>query len=235
MKRLLLPAFVALTSFGAAAATAAVVDDRPRPQAAQKAEPKVKYVTVKGWPRGPGGVTGARGPTGPEGPPGDGGTSGGRGPKGSNPVRAQSLSINWQNGQSGGRDRARFVAPGIGDGSVECTRDSQMLRFRPATRLGGAQLWVVRRDDRFFVDDSRHPPSEKPFAVRTTVFSQFTGDEANEGMNLDSGVVRGQGSFTGLISDATARPTSFRLAYHWNFADGNDRCYVAGTFITETP
>jgi hypothetical protein len=166
-----------------------------------------------------GAVRGARGERGPQ---------GARGTAGRATVISQSIAINWQNDRAAGRDRQRFVAPGIGRGEVVCSRNAQQVRLRPFDQRADTVMWTTRIE-RGDTD------------VRTARRERNTGPEFNEGMNLVGDAPEGNGTFVGLISSRGDRdgdggpgphPTAFRLSWHWQFGDGAPRCYVAGTFTT---
>ena len=179
--------------------------------------------------RGPRGYKGERGPRGERGPQGERGPGSFR----------QDITINWQNGQSTGRDRETFVAPGIGKGEVICNTQAQQVIFEPYDQGKDTAMWITRVQDQGFGAGAE-------VVVRTARREQGTGDLFNEGLNFqgyDRGGTEneGTGMFTGLISSRGDRsseggpgsaPTSFRLTWHWNFGDGSNRCYVAATFLT---
>jgi len=242
--RLLTLGAVAGVSFGLAAGAAAALDAGLPERRAQapKAQAAASKTVVKRGPRGLRGLrglTGLRGPQGDRGPTGDEGVPGPQGPPGPDGIVFQPFSINWQNGQFTGRDRATFTAPGIGQGQVICSRDAQMIVFR---RYDGSQdvaLWTAKVYER---DDGLSPIDTKEGRL-----TQFTGDQVNEGFNLGDGSTRGDGSYRGLIASYGDRttsggpgpaPTTFHLTFHWRFEYGPDgrsadRCYVAGSFTTE--
>lgn len=182
--------------------------------------------------------SGAPGPQGPRGHEGRAGKAGPKGERGPGSYR-QKLAVNWQNGASTGRDRQSFTAPGIGTGEVVCNTDRQQLVFRPDDRTKDTAMWITRIQDQGFGKGTE-------MVVRTARREFNTGDEFNEGLNFQ-GYSKGgtesvaTGMFTGLISSRGSRtsygepgpaPTSFRFVWHWNFGSGNNRCYVAATFLT---
>lgn len=148
--------------------------------------------------------------------------------------------MNWQNGQSTGRDRESFVAPGIGEGEVICNTDAQQLRFDPYDDNSDTAMWITRIQDQHFGKGTE-------VVVRTARREFNTGDTFNEGLNFQGyskggTEVTADGTFVGLISTrgnryteggpSPAAPTSFRFTWHWHFGDGNNRCYIAATFLT---
>jgi hypothetical protein len=180
-------------------------------------------------------LRGPRGPRGLEGKVGRQGPVGERGPG----SYMQDISINWQNGQSTGRDREAYVAPGIGSGELVCNTDAQQMRFEPYDQSKDTTMWITRIQDQGYGKGTE-------FTVRTARREEGTGPKFNEGLNFQ-GYSKGgtentaTGTFTGLISSRGERssdggpgpaPTSFRLSWHWNFGDGNNRCYIAATFLT---
>lgn len=186
-------------------------------------------------PRGLRGLTGRRGPQGARGATGETGVGGAQGPAGREAIVLQPISINWQNGQSTGRDRATFTAPGIGQGQVICSRDAQMITFRRYDQRNDVALWTAKVFDR--------SDGQSVFDVKRGLLTQFTGEEVNEGFNLTADALRGDGAYRGIIASHGDRsgpggpgpaPTAFHLTFHWRFGDQfGDRCYVAGSFTTE--
>ncbi len=140
--------------------------------------------------------------------------------------------------------------------SDRATNGSQMLIFRPDDQSADTAMWTLRTDDRAFtydrgsyafgndVSDDVHA-AESPISVRTARKDVFTGPEFNEGMNLRAfePTDKASGSWTGIITQrdrggpggSGAVPTTFSLSWHWNFSDGNPRCFVAGSFTTQGP
>lgn len=178
-----------------------------------------------------------RGLAGPRGPRGAPGPLGPRGPRGAAAIIAQPVAINWQNGQSAGRDRATFVAPGIGAGQVVCNRQAQQVLFVPYDQGADSAMWTTRTE--------YYPQYGRVITdVRAAKHALYTGAGFNEGMNLQAGASTGNGTFLGLISSSGDRntagghgrpPTSLRLSWYWQFADGDPRCYVAGTVYAPGP
>ena len=178
---------------------------------------------------------GPRGPRGFDGPRGDVGLPGVPGPG----SLRQDITINWQNGQSTGRDRETFVAPGIGEGEVVCNTQAQQVHFDPYDDSKDTTMWVTRAQDRGYGAGTE-------VVVREARRAYNTGPLFNEGLNWQGYNGGGTenaatGMFIGLISSRGDRtqpggpetaPTSFRLTWHWNFGDGNNRCYIAATFLT---
>jgi hypothetical protein len=165
------------------------------------------------------------GPPGPVGPPG---------PAGSGP-RAQSITIDWQNGAYQGNDTAGFSVPGIGTGEVKCSPDTQWVRFFPADPNADTEMWgVISR---------RNETTVRAAARRSTYY----GPDFNIGLNEVNGTEpSAQGQIQGIISTrgpfgaaapaALAAPATFSLAWHWSFADAyGPRCYVNGVVITGGP
>jgi hypothetical protein len=228
------------TSVKAASASgAAPAATKGRSAAKKKAPVKKKAVTKRGprGPRGQRGSSGARGEAGAPGAPGPAGATGPTGPAGAARVLHQPVSVNWQNGRFTGRDRVPFSVPGIGAGEVVCSRDAQMIVLWRADPAQDVSMWtakVVARDDGL-----------SPADTKEARLTQFTGSLANEGFNLATDALAGDGTYTGIIAsygDRTSSggpgppPTTFRITFHWRFGDPHgDRCYVAGTFSTELP
>lgn len=166
------------------------------------------------------------------------GKAGQRGPGASGSYR-QDITINWQNGKSTGRDREAFYAPGIGRGEVVCNHETQWMRFFPYDHDKDTSMWILRVQDKGFGAGTE-------VVVRTARREAGTGFDFNEGLNWKGHELGGresdaQGMFVGLISSRGRRdsaggpgpaPTSFRLTWHWNYGDANNRCYVAATFLT---
>jgi hypothetical protein len=174
------------------------------------------------------GIRGGIGPTGPRGPVGRRGPGGPAGPA-ADDIDQQAVTINWQNGQSAGRDSASFVAPGIGTGVIVCNLDTQWLRFFPAdANADTAMTWL-----------ESEPGSR--VGVNTAVRTQFTGPDFYAGFNDSLGQQTGSGSVEGIISSRLDRsalggpgpsPTTFRVTWNWNFGSGSPRCSVAGEFVS---
>lgn len=246
--RLLTLGAVAGASFALAAGAAAAIDggfpgatrDAPAASAAatKKQTAARKKAAARRGPRGPRGLrglTGRRGPQGDRGATGATGVPGAQGSAGREAVVHQPFSVNWQNGQFTGRDRATFTAPGIGQGQVICSRDAQMITFRRYDARDDVALWTAKVFDR--------QDGLSAFDVKEGLLTQFTGEEVNEGFNLGDGALSGDGSYRGIIASygdrttpggAGPAPTAFHLTFHWRFGDQfGDRCYVAGSFTTE--
>jgi hypothetical protein len=206
--------------------------------------------------RGRIGKPGPRGDRGDRGAPGATGPQGNRGPAGADApvVNRQLISIAWQNGNWQGRDRQRFVAPGIGEGSVRCTPPNaaeptgvQWVRFMPydnGTKTSPPKRWATTMwTERIGgnVDDGKRASTNVTRTARLDRPNQVSG--FHESMNTASSGHDPEsiGSFDGLITTepfkATTTPppiTTFRLSWHWNFRDSSAaRCYVTATFITE--
>lgn len=141
----------------------------------------------------------------------------------------QFISIRWSNGQFTGHDRDSFVAPGIGEGEVVCSRYTQWVSFQPADLAKRANMWVIRkRGDITAVKANRldHPR---------------TGREYNEGMNEFGNDLEDSGSFVGIISlrpgaeeagGPRPTPTTFRVNWNWKFGAEGDRCEVTGVVVS---
>jgi hypothetical protein len=255
-RNLITPVLAVVASFGAAAgATAALAPagSSPDPLGSRTVDQltvttTIPYSKASTGPTGATGLTGDPGDTGPVGPVGP------RGPVGASTVRTTAFTINWQNNQPNGRSTATFVAPGIGQGTVVCTPNienvtdsgAQMITFRPYDQNADTTMATVRTDDMAYTYwDDPAKAAMNPIDVKFAHVEQYTGPEFNEGFNLKAfgPTYRAQGSMEGIISQrgprghvggpAAAKPTTFRLAWHWRFDDGNPRCYVAGTFFTE--
>jgi hypothetical protein len=243
--RLALPCVLALLL---AAAALAASPATPRAEQAAAAAKEGK------GDRGPRGRRGPRGPEGDQGPPGHTGSTGPAGPD-AGPYR-QFVSIGWQNGDWAGKDRQTFIAPGIGAGEVRCTPPNgnepngvQWIRFYPldsgtATTppsKWSTTMWTARTGGN--LDDASAYRTSVVRTARLDRFNQVSG--FHESMNTApvGHDPTSTGTFTGMIttepfSPATAKPpaTSFRLTWHWNFAEtapaDKRRCFVAGTFVT---
>ena len=211
--------------------------------------------------KGEDGRTGARGDAGPAGAPGPPRPGGPAGPRGQQRILVTPVSLNWQNNRPAGRATAAFTAPGIGEGLITCTPNipnvaddgAQYLEFTPYDLGMDTTVASYRTDDRpfTFLDPSRPfeddpaAAAERPVTVKFANLDRENQKTLREGFNLKafSATYRAQGSMTGIISQrgrrgqiggpVTAKPTTFRLAWHWVFDDGNPRCYVAGAFYTE--
>lgn len=245
-RTLITPVLASVASFGAAAgATAALSTSSSTPSSSAGA--KTVTVTSAKAPRGATGPTGRTGRTGPKGPTG---TQGAAGPG----VIVTPISINWQNNEPDGRSSVDFTAPGIGTGTITCTPNiehvtdsgKQTIEFTPTDQDADTTMGLVRVDDHpFTYYDDPARAAEKPIAVKFAHRERFTGPKFNEGFNLKafSATYRAQGTMTGIISQRGKRgaiggpvavaPTTFRLSWHWQFDDGNPRCYVAGAFFKE--
>lgn len=254
VRHLLTPLAACLASFGAAAGATAALSAGGPSGSARTAEGSGRTVTATvTTKRAPTGVVGRRGPVGRTGARGFKGTPGDDGAAGKDRVLSSSVTVNWQNNRWQGRERATFVAPGLGEGAILCSpnienvtdQGAQMLLFRPYDQDADTTMWTLRTDDRAYTYfDDPTLAAENATAVRTARREAGTGPQFNEGFNLKAfaPTYRAQGSFIGIISSRGKRgaiggpgpaPTTFRLTWHWRFDDGNPRCYVAGTFFTE--
>jgi hypothetical protein len=186
---------------------------------AQSASPSVISRSAAGASASAADLTGPAGPSGPPGPVGPG-------------PRAQSIAIDWQNGAYAGHDTASFTVPGIGEGEVKCSPDTQWLRLRPLDAGADTEMWatIMRRDQ----------ITVRAAARRDTYY----GPDVNLGLNEVNGTeATAQGQMMGIISsrgqfalgspDAVPAPATFRLAWHWSFGDAyGPRCYVNGVVVT---
>jgi hypothetical protein len=173
-------------------------------------------------------VIGPAGPTGPPGLPG---------------IINQTISINWQNGDDSSQDSASFVAPGIGQGVVTCSPNTQWVNFTPYNQGADSEMWAA-------IMHGNEPGEEelsKEVSVRAAARrAPDWGSEFNLGLNRKKDAVteepESEGSMVGIISsrgpfgspgEAGPPPTTFHLSWYWSFADSyGPRCYVAGTFAT---
>jgi hypothetical protein len=168
---------------------------------------------------GPDGIAGPVGPVGPTGPPGPSG------------IVEQTISIDWQNDNYRGQDSASFVAPGIGQGEVVCSLNTQWINFTPYDEGADSEMWgAIMRGEEVSVRAAAHRAAS-------------WGNEFNLGLNVVNGTEpESEGSMVGIISsrgqfgspgEPGPPPTTFHLAWYWSFADSyGPRCYVAGTFAT---
>lgn len=211
--------------------------------------------------KGPDGDRGARGDAGPAGVTGPTGAAGDAGPRGAQRILVSPVSVNWQNNRPTGRATAAFTAPGIGEGLITCTPNipnvvdngAQYIEFTPYDLGMDTTVASYRTDDRpfTFLDPNRFwendptAAAERPVTVKFANLDRENQKTLREGFNLKafSPTYRAQGSMSGIISQrgrrgqvggpVATRPTTFRIAWHWVFDDGNPRCYVAGAFYTE--
>lgn len=220
-------------SFTATVALAQVASGPHGAQAARGAKARDHRTTPAApLPRAPRGRTGARGLAGIAGLAGEGGPIGPTGPAGPPGVVDQALAIDWQNSHYRGRDSATFVAPGIGQGIVTCSLDTQWVNFIPYDLNADSEMWaaITRGNEVSVRAAARRSP--------------FYGNEFNLGLNVVNGSEpESEGSMVGIISSRGAfaapggegpPPTTFHLSWHWSFADAyGPRCYVAGRFQTQ--
>lgn len=203
---------------------------------------------AKRGPQGPVGKKGERGEKGPRGIEGERGPAGNKGPKGDDAfanVQRQFISIAWQNGQFDGRDRQSFVAPGIGEGNIQCTPpgslagDSGIMRIRffpydkgtdstPENPEGtppenwATTMWTMRaggKDGPDAVDRSKTTVVRTARLDRGNQSSGFAESMNTAAVGYDP---RSTGSFTGMIttepfetSTTPPPPTSFQISWHW--------------------
>lgn len=236
-------AAVAALAVGAAAGS----PERPHAQAqpAASSKPTQKQLDRYRGSRGKKGERGTRGSHGDEGP---GGAAGPTGPSGTSApgITKQNVTINWQNGQDSGRNSAGFTVPGLGHGRIDCRHTtsqdgSYMLAFTRDDHSRNSSMWIW--SEKTWVP-SAGGGEQSVNAVRAGRLTQYTDDTTNEGLNTQNipepaGVEpESRGNFTGIIQpdegsgDGAPPPTTFRLSWHWNFGDGNPRCFVAATFLT---
>jgi len=124
-------------------------------------------------------------------------------------VRAHALTANWRNGQSAGRDRAAFVAPGIGEGEVVCSPDTQQVQFRPYDQQSDTAMWTTRVE--YHPDDGR---------VETDVRNRASG-------RLHRPLVHHRRRWSGSAAPATMELSSEYIVNGQSASD--DDCYVAGS------
>lgn len=164
-------------------------------------------------------LTGAQGPSGPPGPAGPG-------------PRAQSIAVNWQNGAYAGHDTANFEVPGVGRGEVKCSPDTQWVRFHPSDPNVDTEMWatLTRRDQ----------VTVRAAARRSTYYgpdfnlglNEVNGSEATAQGQME-GIISSRGQFDAGAPGAVPAPATFRLSWHWSFADAyGPRCYVNGVVVT---
>jgi hypothetical protein len=221
---------VALVVSFTATVALAQVSKSPDRAAAAKARSH-RLAQAKPLPHAPRGYGGPRGFAGIAGTAGQGGDPGPTGPAGPAGVVDQVLAIDWQNGNYSGHDSATFIAPGIGEGIVGCSLDTQWVNFIPYDPNSDSEMWaaIMRGNEVSVRAAARRSP--------------FFGNEFNLGLNTVNGSeAEGQGSMVGIISSRGAfasaggagpAPTTFHLSWHWSFADAyGPRCYVAGKFET---
>jgi hypothetical protein len=186
-------------------------------------------------PRAPQGAVGRRGLVGLAGIAGEVGPIGPAGPPGPPGIVDQSISIDWQNGNYGGRDSASFVAPGVGQGEVICSLNTQWINFTPYDQGDDSEMWAAIMHGQ--------EVSVRAAARRASSW----GSEFNLGLNRAKNAVEeepeAQGSMVGIISsrgpfgspgEPGPPPTTFHLSWYWSFneTEGGSRCYVAATFAT---
>lgn len=233
VRQLALTGVALMVSFTATVALARVSSNQatPRPRGHDARARGHRLTPVRPLPHAPRGRSGPRGPAGIAGVVGEGGDVGPVGPPGPPGVVDQALVIDWQDGSYRGRDSATFVAPGIGEGTVECSLDTQWVNFVPYDQDADSEMWaaVMRGNEVSVRAAARRSP--------------FFGNQFNLGLNVvNGGEAEGQGSMVGIISSRGAfgapggegpPPTTFHLSWHWSFADAyGPRCYVAGRFET---
>lgn len=152
-------------------------------------------------------------------------------------VLVQPVTVDWYNGQWGGRDVAGFVAPGIGYGEVVCNPETQWVRFFGSSggRETAMMTWTYKNWGTW---------QEK--SLQEAVYTTGTGFDFNEGLNKFSPAEKtSTGTFEGVISDrgpiggpgggALAPVTTLSLDWEWDFTKPSEsRCHVEAAFRTET-
>jgi hypothetical protein len=152
-------------------------------------------------------------------------------------VLVQQVTVDWYDGQWGGRDVAGFVAPGIGYGEVVCNPETQWVRFFGSS--GGRETammnWTYKNWGGF---------EEK--SLQEAVYTTGTGFDFNQGLNKFSPTEKtSTGTFDGVVSDrgpignpggvALAPVTTLSLDWEWDFTKPSEaRCHVEAVFRTET-
>jgi hypothetical protein len=153
-------------------------------------------------------------------------------------VLVQPVTVDWYDGKWGGRDRAGFVAPGIGYGEVVCNPETQWVRFFGSSggRETAMMTWTYKNWGTW---------QEK--SLQEAVYTTGTGFDFNEGLNKFSPAEKtSTGTFEGVISDrgpiggpggvAPAPVTTLSLDWEWDFTTPSEsRCHVEAAFRTETP
>jgi hypothetical protein len=152
-------------------------------------------------------------------------------------VLVQPVTVDWYNGEWGGRDVGGFVAPGIGYGEVVCNPETQWVRFFGSN--GGRETammnWTYKNWGTW---------QEK--SLQEAVYTTGTGFDFNQGLNKFSPAEKtSTGTFEGVVSDrgpignpggvALAPVTTLILNWEWDFTKPSEsRCHVEATFRTET-
>jgi hypothetical protein len=202
-----------------------------RPAAHLRARVRHTPAAVAPLPHAPRGLAGPSGLAGLPGVTGEEGSGGPVGPAGPPGVIDQTVAIDWQNGEYAGHDSATFIAPGIGEGEVVCSLNTQWVNFTPYNLGEDSEMWaaIMRGNE----------VSVRAAARRSPAY----GDQFNLGLNVVNGTEsESQGSMVGIISarglfeapgGEGPPPTTFHLSWYWSFADSyGPRCYVAGRFQT---
>jgi hypothetical protein len=159
-------------------------------------------------------------------------------PPGPPPARGavvQTATVSWSGGRWEGADRAGFALPGIGEGQLVCSPDTQWIRVFPSDRSRDVamMLWTFRDWE-----------GGSEGALREAQMTPFTGPDFNEGMNkFTPSEKRSNGTFTGVVGDGLPTagtfgvgraPTEVRLSWSWDFEDpAGARCAIAATFVSE--
>lgn len=149
----------------------------------------------------------------------------------------QQVTVDWYNGEWGGRDVGGFVAPGIGYGEIVCNPETQWVRFFGSN--GGREVammtWTYKNWGTY---------AEK--SLQEAVYTTGTGFDFNEGLNKFSPPEKtSTGSFESVISDRgpiggpggvpLAPVTTLSLDWEWDFTNPSEaRCHVEAVFRTET-
>jgi hypothetical protein len=152
-------------------------------------------------------------------------------------VLVQPVTVDWYNGQWGGRDVGGFVAPGIGYGEVVCNPETQWVRFFGSS--GGRETAMMN-----WTYKDWGTWQEK--SLQEAVYTTGTGFDFNQGLNKFSPAEKtSTGTFEGVVSDrgpignpggvALAPVTTLILNWEWDFTKPSEsRCHVEATFRTET-
>lgn len=236
------------------------VEPEPEPASVELSTAAGKQRATRG-PRGPIGKPGPRGERGDAGSRGEAGSEGPRGKRGADaPVAVEKVdvAIDWQNFQYQGRDRQTVEVPGIGTAEIRCTPPNpnetngvMRINFRPSD-LGPSDnsppsrwattMWAVRHGGN--VDDA---DAKSRTVVETTRIDRANQKDMQISFNTDTfgHDPESQGHVIGMITtepfDTSTTPppaVSFQLTWYWNFRNAftqpdDERCYMAGMFLTE--
>jgi hypothetical protein len=152
-------------------------------------------------------------------------------------VLVQPVTVDWYNGEWGGRDVGGFVAPGIGYGEVVCSPETQWVRFFGSSggRETAMMVWTYKNWGTW---------QEK--SLQEAVYTTGTGFDYNVGLNKFSPAEKtSTGAFEGVISDRgpignpggvpLSPVTTLTLDWEWDFTKPSEsRCHVEAQFRTET-